>query len=173
MKYAFPRRSGAVLLGALLVLALALMTSARANAANVRVELVNKLTGEVLVPKAFGGIPKGSVGMSFSGPHLKSHTWEKEAFGNAAIYHLGSDTSKCLTGSTSSNLVTTEPCNHAQNQVWQQGLGSAAFRELRNIKTSRSLNAQDAKQNGTTFSKLADQQFFTGASRMLWQVHVL
>jgi hypothetical protein len=89
------------------------------------------------------------------------------------IYRLGSDTTQCLTGSTSSNLVTTQPCNHGQNQVWQQGSGSAAFRELRNRKTSRSLNAQDAKQNGTTFSKLADQQFFTGASRMLWQVHVL
>ncbi|WP_028066759.1 RICIN domain-containing protein [Solirubrobacter soli] len=170
---AVPQKLVAALFGAVLVLTLALSMSARAEAADVRVELVNKLSGEVLAPKTFGGIPQGSVGLSFSGPHLSSHTWVKEAFGNAAIYHQGNNTSRCLTASTSSNLVTTQPCNHGQNQLWAQGLESGCFRELRNLKSSRSLNAQDAKQNGTTFSELVDQQFFTGASRMLWQVHVL
>ena len=169
------RRIGAVLVGALIVMALALTMSARADAATTKVEIAVKakikgLNGQVFSNQVMN--PRASFAMTgTSNPNSDLKTFIKEDVGQAARYRWSFAPDKCLTGTLGSPHITMKTCiPFAADQLWTQGFSGGLFREFRNVKTGRVATAQDTKShNGTSYAEVIADAFF-GDDRQLWQV---
>jgi hypothetical protein len=165
--HAVPRRIGAALIGALVVAALALTMTARADAATTTVEIVSKATINEFVNPVMD--PRGDH--TITNPSSGDLKWFiKTDVGNAATYKSYRNPSKCLTAPQSSSHITMEPCNFGTNQLWSQGFQSGQFREFHNLGTGRSATAEGLKSHNGTFCAEVVQSFFFGNANQLWQV---
>jgi hypothetical protein len=161
--HVLPRRIGAVLVGALVVTALALTMTARADAATTKVQIVSKVK--------IGGLERV---MSPRATQTKTATstndlttFIKEDVGQAARYRWSFAPDMCLTGTLSSPAIFVETCDFGNDQLWTQGFSGGLFREFRNVKTQRSATA------ATAIPRLVTQVFFSGADNQLWQVRAV
>jgi hypothetical protein len=165
--HVLPRRIGAVLVGALVVMALALAMTARADAATTNVEIVTKAT----INGQTGRVMDTRGDHTITNPSHGTLNWFiKTDVGNAATYKEYNNPSKCLTAPQSSSHITLEPCNFSANQLWSQGFQSGAFREFHNLGTGRSATAEQPKSHNGTFYAEVVQSFFFGNDNQLWQV---